>query len=62
MTIAALMKTETLKLVYFACYDSIVAYGITFWGNSMNSKKVFYIEKKWQALKGASCRELFKKF
>jgi hypothetical protein len=40
------MKTETLKLVYFAYYHSIRSYGIIFGGNSTDRKKVFYTEKK----------------
>jgi hypothetical protein len=40
------MKTETLKVVYFAYFHSIMSYGIIFWGNSTDSKKVFYIQKK----------------
>jgi hypothetical protein len=31
-TIGSLMKTETLKLVYFACVHSIMSYGIIFLG------------------------------
>jgi hypothetical protein len=42
-TVTSLMKTETLKLVYFAYFHSIMSYGITFWGNLTDSKKVFYI-------------------
>jgi hypothetical protein len=61
------MKTETLKLVYFACFHSTMSYGIIFWGNSTDSKKVFYIQKKINRImagtkRRASCRELFKKF
>jgi hypothetical protein len=60
------MKTETLKLVYFAYFHSIMSYGIIFWGNSTDSKKVFYIQKRnirimAGAKRRASCRELFKK-
>jgi hypothetical protein len=46
-TITSLMKTEALKLVYFAYFHSIVSYGIIFWGNSTDSKEVFYIQKKF---------------
>jgi hypothetical protein len=66
-TITSLMKTETLKLVYFAYFHSIMSYVIIFWGNSTDSKKVFYIQQKIiRIMEGtkrrASCRELFKKF
>jgi hypothetical protein len=61
------MKTETLKLVYFAYFHSIMSYGIIFWGNSTDNKKVFYIQKKIiRIMTGtkmrASCRKMFKKF
>jgi hypothetical protein len=47
------MKSETLKLVYFAYFHSIVSYGIISGGNSMDSKRVFYIQlEQWQALNG----------
>jgi hypothetical protein len=44
-----------------------MSYGIIFWGNSTDSKIVFYIKKKIIRImagtkRGASCRELFKKF
>jgi hypothetical protein len=44
-----------------------MSYGIIFWGNSTDSKKVFYIQKKIVRIiavtkRRASCRELFKKF
>jgi hypothetical protein len=60
------MNTETLKLVYFAYVHSI-SYGIIFWGNSTDGKKLFYIQKKIIIImagttRRASCREMFKKF
>jgi hypothetical protein len=59
------MKTETLKLVYFTYFHSIMSYGIIFWENSTDSKKVFYIRKKSIRImagtkRRASCRELKK--
>jgi hypothetical protein len=44
-----------------------MSYGIIFWGNSTESKKVFYIQKRIiriiaGAKRRAACRELFKKF
>jgi hypothetical protein len=60
-TVTSLVKTETLKLVYFAYFHSIMSYGIIFWGNSTDSKKVFYIQKRIIRImagtkKRASCR------
>jgi hypothetical protein len=61
------MKTETLELVYFDYFHSIMSYGIIFCGNSTDSKTVFYMQKKIiRILAGieriASFRELFMKF
>jgi hypothetical protein len=35
-----------LKMIYFAYFHSIIHYGIVFWGNSTESKKVFLAQKK----------------
>jgi hypothetical protein len=40
------LKSETLKLVYFAYFHSITSYWVIFWKNSTDSKKVFYLQKK----------------
>jgi hypothetical protein len=39
-------NTETLKSIYFAYFHSLMKYGITFWGNSSDSKKIFTLQKK----------------
>ena len=36
----------TLKTVHFACFHSIMEYGIIFWGNSAESKRVFQLQRK----------------
>jgi IS1 family transposase len=56
---------NTLKSIYFAYFHSIVQYGIIFWGNSSNSRKIFTLQKKIiRIMVGAhprtSCRSLFK--
>jgi hypothetical protein len=40
------MKVDTYKLVYFTYLHSILLYGVIFWGNSTDSKKVFTFQKK----------------
>jgi hypothetical protein len=40
------LPIETLKIIYFAHVQSIMSYGIIFWGNSPNAKKVFKLKKK----------------
>jgi mannose/fructose/N-acetylgalactosamine-specific phosphotransferase system component IID len=57
---------NTLKSVYFTHFYSITKYGIIFWGNSSNSKKIFTLQKKIITIMvGAQprtpCRSLFKK-
>jgi hypothetical protein len=66
-TVTPLLKVDTLKLVYFAYFHSIISYGIIFWGNLTDSKRVFIIQKKVIRIMAGvkrriSCRELFKKF
>jgi hypothetical protein len=38
-----LLKIDTSELIYFI---SILSYGVIFWGNSIESKRVFNIQKK----------------
>jgi hypothetical protein len=50
--------------IYFAYFHSIMKYGITFWGNSSNSKMIFTLQKRIvRIMAGAmprnSCRSLF---
>jgi hypothetical protein len=35
-----------LKMIYFAYFHPIINYGIIFWENSTESKKVFLAQKK----------------
>jgi hypothetical protein len=57
-------STDTLKLIYFAYFHSIMKYGIIFWGNSPNSKMIFtFLKKTVRIVAGVksrtSCRNLF---
>jgi hypothetical protein len=45
-TIQAIMSTETLRMVYFACIHSVMSYGIIFGGNQPYSEKIFRIKKR----------------
>jgi hypothetical protein len=38
-------SVNTLKMIYFAYFHSIINYGIIFWGNSTETKKVFFGSK-----------------
>jgi hypothetical protein len=66
-TVTPLLKVDTLKLVCFACFHSVMSYGVICWGNSTDSKRVFIIQKKIISIvagvkRRVSCIELFKKF
>jgi len=37
---------NTLKMIYFANFYSVINYGIIFWGNSSESNKIFLAQKK----------------
>jgi hypothetical protein len=41
-----LKSTDTLKIIYFAYSHSGMKYGIIFWRNSTDSKRVFQLQKK----------------
>jgi hypothetical protein len=47
--------------LYFTYFHSIMKYGIIFWGNSSNSKKIFTLQKKIIRIMVGACRSLFKK-
>ena len=40
-----ILNTDSLKLVYFAHFHSIVKYGIIFWGNQRDVNKLFILQK-----------------
>jgi hypothetical protein len=61
-----IININTLKSIYFAYFHSIVQYRIFFGGNSLNSRKIFTLQKKIiRIMVGAHprtpCRSLFKK-
>jgi hypothetical protein len=66
-TVTPLLEVDTLKLVYFAYFHSVMSYGVIFWGNSTDSKRVFIIQKKIIIImagvkRRVSCRKLSNKF
>ena len=61
-----LLSFESLKMVYFSLFHSVIAYGIIFWGGSNYNKIIFKIQKRVvRIIMGAgrrdSCRTIFKK-
>jgi hypothetical protein len=60
------ISLESLNMVYYAYFHSIMSYGLTFWGNSSHSSNIFKIPKTIiRIITGCSsrdsCRNLFKK-
>jgi hypothetical protein len=55
---------NTLKIVYYPYFNSIVNYGLPFWGNSPQSMRIFRIQKRVIRImlgrsRRDSCRDLF---
>ena len=60
------LSQDTLKIIYYSYFHSIMAYGLPFWGSSTESIKVFKLQKRAiRVMMGCksnqSCRELFTK-
>jgi len=60
------MSLETLKIVYYSNFNSIINYGLPFWGNSPHIKKIFRMQKRIVRImmgcrKEVSYRNLFRK-
>jgi hypothetical protein len=45
-TMYPISSLNTLQMIYFAYFHSILDYGIIFWGNSTESKRVFLAQKR----------------
>jgi hypothetical protein len=63
-TISSDLSTDILIMVYSAYVNSLMSYGIIFWGNSTHSMKIFRIQKRviriiTKSSSRASCRQLF---
>jgi hypothetical protein len=57
---------NTLKLIYYSHFHSIMTYGLIFWGSSTGSIKIFKLQKKIIRImmgyrRDQSCREVFRK-
>ena len=61
-----ILNINTLRAVYYAYFHSVMRYEQIFWGNSVDSKSIFILQKKVvRIMTGAnpreSCRTCFKK-
>jgi len=59
------MFLETLRMVYYSTFHSVISYGLPFWGISPHSKRIFLMQKRIIRImlgcrRLASCRILFK--
>jgi hypothetical protein len=59
------MSIDTLKIVYYSYFHSLIIYGIIFWGNSSLSLQVFKSQKRiirimYGLCTMDSCRDAFK--
>lgn len=59
------MSEKTLKIIYYANFESILKYGIMFWGSNSLTEKIFIVQKRaLRILKkmnfNESCRNVFK--
>ena len=66
-SLSAINCLNTLKSVYFAYFHSLMRYGVIFWGNSVDSKYIFILQKKTIRImagvnKRNSCRNLFRDY
>ena len=64
-TLTFLRSSEVLRMIYFSYFDSIVSYGIIFWGNSHHNVNIFKIKKGiiriiTNSNRYVTCRPLFK--
>jgi len=37
---------NTLKMIYYSCFHSVMTYGSLFWGHSSHSIKIYKLQKK----------------
>jgi hypothetical protein len=59
------MPVSTMKSIYYSYFQSVMTYGLIFWGNSSHADKVFKLQKRViRVILGCSyresCRDLFK--
>ncbi|XP_044747620.1 uncharacterized protein LOC123308825 isoform X1 [Coccinella septempunctata] len=59
------VDVDTLKTVYFANFQSLLAYGLIFWGGGSQEERVFIVQKKalrtmFRMSYRTSCRNIFK--
>jgi hypothetical protein len=65
-SIKPFMSPNTFKTVYYSYFNSIISYGLPFWGNSPHAIKIFKLQKSIVRImmgcnSRVSCRNLFRR-
>jgi hypothetical protein len=53
------LSNYALKMVYFACFHSVMSFGLIFWGNSTHSKCVFKFAEMSCSINNGSWEQRF---
>jgi hypothetical protein len=58
------VSINTMKMIHYSYFHSVMTYGLLFWGNSLDSIKIFRLQKKIIIItigcrSRDSCRKLF---
>jgi hypothetical protein len=66
MTVKPYVTTNTLKVIYYSYFHSIMSYGLLFWGNSPDSIMILRLQRRiiifiMGCIAKDSCRKLFLK-
>lgn len=65
--LSGLVSPSVLRTAYFGTFHCHLVYGVTLWGNSVDSNKIFVLQKAAlrimaRAITGCHCQPLFKQF
>jgi hypothetical protein len=44
-SVKSFLTINTLKMIYYSYFHSVMTYGLLFWGNSPDSIKIFRLQK-----------------
>jgi hypothetical protein len=60
------LNIRTLKTIYYSYFNTVMSYGLLFWGNSLQSSRIFILQKRMIRIltncnNRVSCRSLFRR-
>ena len=63
--VSRVLGIETVRTLYHAYFQSLLSYGLIFWGHSSNAESIFKLQKRairaiMQVTKTTSCKQYFK--